>query len=372
MKGFFVVAGTVLVVFLTIAMFGTSGWTSPPIVHQQNGPAGSGMHQIHTVKQAAELKAENQAPTPPEPASADGDKAGTTYQNVKVLKDLSTEQFNRLMTSMTEWVAPEQGCTFCHNPENMADDSLYQKKVTRRMLEMVQYINTDWKEKHVGEAGVTCYTCHRGNPVPKNIWFENTGQTFKHGVVTGKPGVYVASFDAGATSVPYQRLADFLAKKDIDDKAIEVEPNQALPDGKGKSIMDAEATFGLMMHISKSLGVNCTYCHNTQQLSSWPKSTPARKTAQNGIRMVRDLNTDYLEPLKAELPPNRLGPDGDVPKIGCATCHNGQSKPLGGAHVVEAYPELARKSAAASDAKPAGGDMQPAGGDQKPAGEQPK
>ena len=40
------------------------------------------------------------------------------YQNVQVLGDLSTDQFNHLMASITQWVAPPaQGCNYCHNPE---------------------------------------------------------------------------------------------------------------------------------------------------------------------------------------------------------------------------------------------------------------
>ena len=42
------------------------------------------------------------------------------------------------------------------------------------MLQMMRHINQDWKT-HVAETGVVCYTCHRGNPVPANIWFENPG-----------------------------------------------------------------------------------------------------------------------------------------------------------------------------------------------------
>ena len=98
-----------------------------------------------------------------------GPSAGTTFKNVKVVGDLGVGEFTRLMVSITEWVAPQQGCTYCHSTENMASDELYQKRVARRMLQMTQYINSSWKEKHVHEAGVTCYTCHRGNPVPANI-----------------------------------------------------------------------------------------------------------------------------------------------------------------------------------------------------------
>ena len=63
-----------------------------------------------------------------------------TYQNVKVLGAVSTERFNHLMAEMNQWVAPpEQGCNYCHNPENMASDEKYTKVVARRMLQMTRH-----------------------------------------------------------------------------------------------------------------------------------------------------------------------------------------------------------------------------------------
>ena len=59
----------------------------------------------------------------------------------------------------------------------MADDSLYQKKVARRMLQMTQHINESWKDNHVGGTGVTCFTCHRGQPVPAHVWFTDPART---------------------------------------------------------------------------------------------------------------------------------------------------------------------------------------------------
>ncbi|GMA79430.1 hypothetical protein GCM10025880_58470 [Methylorubrum aminovorans] len=255
------------------------------------------------------------------------------------------EEFNRLMTSMTEWVSPEQGCTYCHNTENMADDSLYQKQVARRMIQMVQHINTTWKEKHVGEAGVNCYTCHRGQPVPTNIWFQNPGPNYKTGFIARNNGQNMASPSVGLASLPYDTLSEFFGKKDVDENLIRVNATTALPESKGKPIQAAEKTYGLMMHMSSSLGVNCTYCHNTRAISNWEQSTPQRTLAWHAIRMVRDLNGDYIEPLTSTFPANRLGPTGDAPKLNCATCHNGQSKPLAGAHVIETYPELAKSTA---------------------------
>jgi photosynthetic reaction center cytochrome c subunit len=66
------------------------------------------------------------------------------------------------MAAITAWVSPQEGCNYCHNAENLADDSKYTKVVARRMLQMTQHVNADWKD-HVADTGVTCYTCHRGN-----------------------------------------------------------------------------------------------------------------------------------------------------------------------------------------------------------------
>jgi photosynthetic reaction center cytochrome c subunit len=41
-------------------------------------------------------------------------------------------------------------------------------------------------------------------------------------------------------------------------------------------------------------------------------------------------------------PDNRLGPTGDVAKINCTTCHQGQPKPLNGVSMLPNHPELAR------------------------------
>ena len=93
------------------------------------------------------------------------------YKNVQVLTDLNVQQFSRLMQALTQWVSPEQGCAYCHNTKNLASDEKYAKVVARHMLQMTRNLNVQWKS-HVGETGVTCYTCHRGQPVPSGDWFE--------------------------------------------------------------------------------------------------------------------------------------------------------------------------------------------------------
>ena len=56
--------------------------------------------------------------------------------------------------------------------------------------------------------------------------------------------------------------------------------------------------------------------------------------------MVRDLNANYLEPLRKAYPAASPGPEGDAPKVNCTTCHQGAYKPLYGANMLKDYPEL--------------------------------
>jgi photosynthetic reaction center cytochrome c subunit len=139
-------------------------------------------------------------------------------------------------------------------------------------------------------------------------------------------------------------LTDYL----LHDDSIRVNGTTALQSGNRNSVLHAKDTYTLMMVMSESLGVNCTFCHNTRAFASWTLSTPQRVTAWYGIRMVRDLNNNVMLPLQTELPANRLGPTGDVPKIYCATCHQGSNKPLYGAPMLANYPELVRPTVAST------------------------
>jgi len=76
------------------------------------------------------------------------------------------------------------------------------------------------------------------------------------------------------------------------------------------STKQTEWTYALMVHFSQSLGVNCTFCHNSRAWSDWSQSPAKRATAWYGIRMVRELNHRYVEPLGEVLPAARLGPTG--------------------------------------------------------------
>ncbi len=204
------------------------------------------------------------------------------------------------------------------------------------MLQMTRRINTDWKH-HVADTGVTCYTCHRGQNIPANVWFTAPPQPQAALLAGNSAGQNRPAASVGLTSLPYDPLTPFL----LQDNPIRVVGSTALPVDNRHSIKQTEWTYGLMMHMSDSLGVNCTYCHNSRSFQSWDMSTPQRETAWYGIRMVRELNNNYLLPLSSVFPPARHGAMGDVAKIDCATCHQGVFKPLYGASMLKHYPELA-------------------------------
>ncbi len=341
----------VLVPLLGAASVLLAGCERPPVKMVQHGYRGTGMDEVYNPRAIAKQAAVNQVPDAIPAVPAGGPAAAQVYQNVKVLTDLGVGDFTRLMVAMTNWVAPQQGCTYCHEGANFASDAVYTKVVARKMLQMTRKINSDWKT-HVAETGVTCYTCHRGNNIPSQIWFKAPEQAQAKGMLGNKAQQNSPNMSVALASLPYDPFTPFLSQAN----EIRVIGTTALPAGNRHSTKQGEWTYGLMMHMSSSLGVNCTYCHNTRSFAEWDGSTPQRGVAWYGIRMVRDINNNYMEPIASVFPAHRLGTTGDVAKANCATCHQGAYKPLYGVSMLKDYPQLAAQGAALgaqADAAPA-------------------
>jgi photosynthetic reaction center cytochrome c subunit len=305
----------------------------------QRGFRGSGAVQLYSPTAMAASADLHSIPVP-EPVDDPDPEAPAikeVFENVQVLNDLTVLEFSRLMQAMATWVAPEEGCEFCHNPENLASDEKYTKIVARRMLQMTRHINTDWKA-HVGGTGVTCWTCHRGQAVPSGDWFARPGNGDVPKIIGDRAGQNTPGVKTiGNAALPADPLSAFLQA----DTPLSVQGKEPLAGGNRHSIKQAEWTYAMMIYMSKSLGVNCTYCHSTRALGRWEQSTPQRSTAWYGIRLARDLNNDYLIPLKPQFPAHRLSAEGDGPKVGCETCHKGAFKPMFGVSMLGDYPELA-------------------------------
>lgn len=316
----------------------------PPVRTAQIGYRGVAMEQLQNPRLLPALVAANQVPAAPEPADTEGDRASQVFENVQVLGNLSVAQFGRIMQAMTEWVSPTQGCNYCHNPENMASDEVYTKVVTRRMLQMTHTINTTFAT-HVRETGVTCYTCHRGHPVPQYVWA--TRPNVRGGVQADR-GQNHPSPAANLSTLPIDPFTPYF----LEENHARVIGRTPAPGHNPNGIMETEWVYSLMTHMSQSLNVNCTFCHNSRAFSRWEESPPQRVNSWHGIQMTRATNREYIQPLAPLWQANprgpaeyqsahvRLGPLGDPMKVNCTTCHQGANRPLLGAQMLRDYPEL--------------------------------
>lgn len=302
----------------------------------QTGPAGTGMSVTKFVADtetpdptvAAYTSA---APIPPQPGDP---RARTAIPGAEpLLGDLTAANYERLVTQMRAWTGI---------PDLLAGEENYQTVVARRMIQMTQNLNENWGG-HVnlnGEAGVNCYTCHRGQPVPTGVWFKITPV---NQATAGWAAVQNRTTpQSGSTSLPSDALEKYLLEAEvIAVHDLESRVAQDVTDPATPTWQNAERTFSLMNYFDNALNVNCVFCHNSRAFYDVGQNTPQWAQAQLAIGMVQELNNDYMVPLTDVLPPERLGAQGDVPKIGCLTCHKGYRRPMGGMDMVSDWPELA-------------------------------
>ena len=155
--------GGILFVIIGIFAFGQPFATK----QMQTGPRGTGMHVSEFINEVETA----------DPTIADYLEAGDITEEMTAavsdaalanvppsLAGISPEDYAQLVAAMRSWTGI---------PDLMEDPENYQTAVAYSMVEMVQNINENWIG-HVqanAEVGVTCYTCHRGEAVPSEIWF---------------------------------------------------------------------------------------------------------------------------------------------------------------------------------------------------------
>ena len=265
-----------------------------------------------------------------------------------MLTDVSAAEFMRLQQAITNWVSPKQGCAFCHNTENWASDEKATKLAARRMFEMTRYINSAWAG-HVNPAGVTCYSCHRGQPVPAEVWWPQVPRPAHSFAAKSEewrdasPTVYGFFPDAG--------FAEYYLQ---DNPVAGISQSALRTNDVGAQVVNARI-YEMMMQMSVQIGVNCGYCHASRAFQDWSQSTPMRWTGYYSLRLIRDLNRNYLLPFAKIIPQQRaLEHPTSLPVIAanergqqpgnalltCETCHYRLPKPMNGANMVKDYPGL--------------------------------
>ena len=361
------VAATILVVVVP-------DWHRPGYHGTQMGYRGTQSVQFESRAASAAV---NAVPAPL-PADAGGKPAGA-FKNVKVLTDVDPAEFMRLQQAITNWVSPKQGCAFCHDGKDFSSDAKPQKLAARRMLEMTRYINSAWAT-HVNPAGVTCYTCHRGQPVPAEVWWPRLSPPVRPAVDHSEPWNEAA--DTVSTFFPNNGFAEYY----LQDNPIAVQSTTAMRTHDVADYIVVKRVYEMMMQMSLQIGANCGYCHNSRALDDWSQSTPMRWTGFYALRFIRDLNRNYLLPLAAVIPQQRslahstampVIPDeqrGQQPGnalLTCGTCHYRLPQPLNGANMVKDYPGLVGKDAKSKDADPEGSSAENAEMVRAAAGETP-
>lgn len=318
----------------TVFLLAVPEWAFPPIVSQEHGPAALEMVTFTDPRRVQPL---NYVPEPLPAAASGGPMARDVYQNVQVLTGLSQAEFDRLMVAMTQWVSPKQGCAYCHDPQGgYASEALPAFKVSRQQIRMTVAMNTDWGN-HLAPSGVTCHTCHRGEPVPPRVWYRQPEP--HHAGLLGKPRPWHIDAPTIRQFFPSKPFEEWALDKD----SAHLQSEAALPGEPGSGVakeQKAEDLYLYMMQMSDALGVNCGYCHNSRAFFDWKQSTPNRLVAWWAMGQTADLNKTWIEPLADLLPKERLGLLGDAGKVECGTCHIGNQKPLGGFGLLAHYPAL--------------------------------
>ena len=342
MKAITKVVSAGLVVAAAVVVFAPSWTPVPPSAQEVGFPQEILFHS------KAETSDYNKAP-PVLPAAAEGGPSATqVYQNVQVLTDVSAAEFMRIQYALTAWVSPKQGCAFCHVGTNWASDAKPAKAASRVMLQMTRHLNTDWSS-HVAPSGITCYSCHRGQPVPSATWFPDKPKP-QHRMAEATEnwqeiGDTVHKFFPDAGYAEY-----YLSNQPIRVQSETIEPNHSI-----SSWPEAKNIYEMMMEMSDDIGANCGYCHNSRNWASWQQSSPYRWSGYDALRLVREVNNDFMlriaevEPLTRTLVGETTIPAMPVRMreaqpgnglVACGTCHQGVTRPFNGVNMVDAYPGL--------------------------------
>ncbi len=190
--------------------------------------------------------------------------AGQLY-NVQVLKKYSYAQLVGQMAYYSSSLGVQ--CSYCHNVGNFAYDTKT-KKIARTMQIMSNAVQTSWVQpakvdypNYAVTGAVGCVTCHRGNAHMGVKW----------------------------NVVPVQYL-----------------------NSRSKSTKQVGYVVNSMYSASRSLGVNCLFCHNSADFVSL-QYYPTNKISHRMWAMVDEINHKYL-------PPN-------IKAVTCYTCHQGNKWP---------------------------------------------
>jgi hypothetical protein len=94
------------------------------------------------------------------PARSGSAQPQSSFENIKVLTDMSDADIRREMQSWARALGVQ--CNHCHEGTDYPSDANPKKDVARKMATMLKTINKDFLE---GKG--SCALCHRGSAIPE-------------------------------------------------------------------------------------------------------------------------------------------------------------------------------------------------------------
>ncbi|NJN15703.1 MAG: photosynthetic reaction center cytochrome c subunit [Oscillochloris sp.] len=211
--------------------------------------------------------------------------------NVQVLVGMSSAQ---IWTYMQQYVSGGLGvgCQYCHNVNNFASDEIPQKIAARNMLRLVNDVNAEFIVDLPNWRGnyVQCATCHNNQPV--NL--EAFGEQFVKSVPPIALQVNPLDENGAPILDPAQKPEEIRGLVPLKEAIIyyiynyqvwlpyDVADSEsgrgslALTYEGGRSQEQVTINQNVMNYQSWSLGVGCTYCHNSRDFTAYelnPAST---------------------------------------------------------------------------------------------------
>ncbi|MEW6212901.1 MAG: photosynthetic reaction center cytochrome c subunit family protein, partial [Acidobacteriota bacterium] len=164
-------------------------------------------------------------------------------------------------------------CSHCHAPREWEKETPA-KQTARKHFAMQSML---LREYFNNENKITCWTCHRGKPQP-----EPPPASFR-------------------PTDEMRKQAD-QDKRPVEEVYKNIQSLRGVPAGRWMMIMTM---------FTRSLGVDCNYCHVEGRFELDDKS--AKQTARRMLRMVGTIAREIYK-----------GPT----SINCYTCHRGQTRPV--------------------------------------------
>jgi len=208
--------------------------------------------------------------------------AEQVFKNVVFFKGKPASELRDAMLAMKDMTAHD--CVACHDANNWADNKKEHHKIGGQMLQIVELANTTLYPKN--PTKVTCWTCHRGKDQPDKL----------------------ARVQTPPELVAYNNFVQ-LTPEQAEKPAVQVFLNLKLV----PTDLPAKSIANLMVLFSRSLGVNCSHCHDTGAFDSDQKGE--KETARRMYAMIlKSKDTIY-----AKERANRMRCDG---------CHHGTVEPV--------------------------------------------